>query len=89
MGRSSAFSGSLRKDLLVDEPFYCTSCGSQFYVSGGLISLNRGRKVRLYSLEDAEGEVHSCTCLRCPDCMGSLSPLEELEKVFGDTIRSF
>lgn len=77
------------KDLLVDEPYYCSSCGSQYYVTGGVVSLKGGRRVRLYSFEDINGETESYSSFRCPACLGDLAPLGDLESLFGESLRSF
>lgn len=85
--------GTRSYSVLVDEPFYCSRCGEQFYVTGGNIAIpssKRGRGVvRVYTFEDRKGEVHTLRSLRCPRCRGKLESLAELESLFGQPLRSF
>ncbi len=75
--------------VFVDVPSYCPSCGKQYYVSGGTLRIGN-RTVRAFEIETERGETLAQRGNPyCPECLDVLVPLEELESLVGEELRSF
>jgi hypothetical protein len=77
--------------FLIDHPYYCPSCGAQYYVSGGPVETGKGKRKKIYEVSgESEDEIYTCpNHPLCPSCLDELVSLSYLEEVFGEEIRSF